>query len=71
MQDVRLAKQFEDLVKLDNRFELVQEAAMGIVCFRLKVIITVHYHIVKHSIVIKSCIFKVNLLNIVLSPRTI
>ena len=37
LQDVRLAKQFEGLVKLDNRFELVQEATMGLVCFRLKV----------------------------------
>jgi len=53
MQDVRLAKQFEGLVKLDNRFELVQEATMGLVCFRLKVngfrLITVRCTVAKEA----------------------
>jgi len=37
LQDIRLAHQFEDLVKGDDRFEIVQKVVMGLVCFRLKV----------------------------------
>lgn len=36
-QHVRLAKKFERLVKSDQRFEVVNEVVMGLVCFRLKV----------------------------------
>jgi aromatic-L-amino-acid/L-tryptophan decarboxylase len=36
---VALAKQFEGLVQSDSRFELVCPASMGLVCFRLKVLI--------------------------------
>ena len=36
---VTLAKQFEGLVKSDSRFELVCPATLGLVCFRLKVLI--------------------------------
>nr|BDD85275.1 dopa decarboxylase [Ischnura senegalensis] len=33
---VALAHQFEDLVRMDSRFEIVAEVLMGLVCFRLK-----------------------------------
>jgi aromatic-L-amino-acid decarboxylase len=32
----RLAKEFENLVKLDNRFEIGAPVALGLVCFRMK-----------------------------------
>ncbi|XP_063223017.1 aromatic-L-amino-acid decarboxylase-like [Bacillus rossius redtenbacheri] len=35
-KQVALAKQFEDLVRSDHRFEIVSEHSMGLVCFRLK-----------------------------------
>ncbi|XP_052790248.1 aromatic-L-amino-acid decarboxylase-like [Mya arenaria] len=35
-KDVQLAHQFEDLVRSDERFEVVQKVVMGLVCFRLK-----------------------------------
>ncbi|WAR30449.1 DDC-like protein [Mya arenaria] len=35
-RDVQLAHQFEDLVRSDERFEVVQKVVMGLVCFRLK-----------------------------------
>ncbi|KAJ9576935.1 hypothetical protein L9F63_006501 [Diploptera punctata] len=35
-KQVALAKQFEDLVRNDNRFEIVTEVSMGLVCFRIK-----------------------------------
>ena len=35
---VALAHEFEELVRQDNRFEIVTEVVMGLVCFRLKVI---------------------------------
>ena len=34
---VTLAREFEALVSEDNRFHLVTEGALGLVCFRLKV----------------------------------
>jgi len=63
VQDVRLAKQFEGLVKLDNRFELVQEAAMGIVCFRLKVTLTVHVSKAKTLNTVLSFKLSTNVIN--------
>ena len=33
---VQLAKQFEELVRQDERFEVVAPASMGVVCFRLR-----------------------------------
>ena len=36
-QDVRLAKEFEALVRKDERFEVTHDVTMGLVCFRLKV----------------------------------
>lgn len=36
-QDVGLAKEFEDLVKKDDRFTIVGKVVLGLVCFRLKV----------------------------------
>ncbi|KAI6181671.1 Aromatic-L-amino-acid decarboxylase [Aphelenchoides besseyi] len=33
---VRLAKKFESLIKADDRFEIVGDVIMGLVCFRLK-----------------------------------
>uniref|UniRef100_A0A1I8IMY2 Aromatic-L-amino-acid decarboxylase n=1 Tax=Macrostomum lignano TaxID=282301 RepID=A0A1I8IMY2_9PLAT len=33
---IRLAKQFEELVTADDRFEIVEEVLFGLVCFRLK-----------------------------------
>lgn len=36
-QQVGLAKEFESLVRADNRFEICAEVMMGLVCFRLKV----------------------------------
>jgi aromatic-L-amino-acid decarboxylase len=34
---VALAHEFEELVRQDNRFEIVTEVVLGLVCFRLKV----------------------------------
>jgi len=34
---VTLAREFEALVRKDNRFHVVTEGALGLVCFRLKV----------------------------------
>ncbi|XP_063423745.1 aromatic-L-amino-acid decarboxylase-like [Mytilus trossulus] len=35
-KDVRLAHEFEDLVKMDHNFEIIGEVKMGLACFRLK-----------------------------------
>lgn len=35
-KQIALAHQFEDLCKADDRFEVVEEVLMGLVCFRLK-----------------------------------
>jgi aromatic-L-amino-acid decarboxylase len=35
---INLAKHFESLVNQDNRFEIIGEVTMGLVCFRVKVI---------------------------------
>jgi aromatic-L-amino-acid decarboxylase len=40
---IRLAHIFENYVKSDDRFEIVTEVIMGIVCFRLKVRSLVSY----------------------------
>ena len=40
-QDVRMAHEFEAMVKSDARFEIVADVIMGLVCFRLKVSIYV------------------------------
>jgi len=37
---VALAHEFEELVRQDNRFEIVTEVVLGLVCFRLKVMST-------------------------------
>jgi glutamate/tyrosine decarboxylase-like PLP-dependent enzyme len=37
LQQVGLAKEFEELVKQDDRFEVTGPVNMGLVCFRLKV----------------------------------
>lgn len=37
LQDVELAKQFEEMVKSDSRFEIYGDVILGLVCFRLKV----------------------------------
>lgn len=37
MKDVKLAHQFEELVKADQRFEIFGEVVLGLVCFRIKV----------------------------------
>lgn len=37
LQHVKLAKEFESLVRADDRFEICAEVIMGLVCFRLKV----------------------------------
>jgi len=37
---VALAHEFEELVRQDNRFEIVSEVVLGLVCFRLKVMST-------------------------------
>jgi glutamate/tyrosine decarboxylase-like PLP-dependent enzyme len=34
---VDLAKEFEKLINQDERFEIIGEVTMGLVCFRLKV----------------------------------
>ena len=36
-RQVALAKEFEQLVRADNRFEVVADVICGLVCFRLKV----------------------------------
>jgi len=36
-RQIALAHEFEDLVRDDERFEMVAEVIMGLVCFRLKV----------------------------------
>jgi aromatic-L-amino-acid decarboxylase len=36
-RQVGLAKEFEDVLRGDSRFEIVTETSMGLVCFRLKV----------------------------------
>lgn len=35
-KDVQLAHEFEELVKADSNFEIVNDVVMGLVCFRLK-----------------------------------
>ncbi|KAK3792870.1 hypothetical protein RRG08_039804 [Elysia crispata] len=35
-KDVKLAKQFEALVRNDHRFEIVAQVVLGVVCFKLK-----------------------------------
>lgn len=35
---IDLAKQFEGYVRADDRFEIVTEVTMALVCFRMKVI---------------------------------
>lgn len=40
LQQVGLAKEFESLVRADKRFEICAEVIMGLVCFRLKVTMT-------------------------------
>lgn len=37
LKDVKLAHQFEELVKADQRFEIFGEVVLGLVCFRIKV----------------------------------
>lgn len=37
LQHVKLAKEFESMVREDKRFEICAEVVMGLVCFRLKV----------------------------------
>lgn len=36
-RQVELAKEFADMVRADDRFEVVAEVICGLVCFRLKV----------------------------------
>ncbi|KAK6196103.1 hypothetical protein SNE40_001392 [Patella caerulea] len=36
LKDVNLAKEFEKLVRADDRFEVTSEVTMGLVCFRFK-----------------------------------
>jgi glutamate/tyrosine decarboxylase-like PLP-dependent enzyme len=36
-KQINLAKYFEKLVNSDERFEIIYEVMMGLVCFRLKV----------------------------------
>ena len=36
-EHVRLAKLFEKLIRQDDRFEVVNQVKLGLVCFRLKV----------------------------------
>lgn len=36
-KQINLAHEFENLVKKDERFEIIGEVTMGLVCFRLKV----------------------------------
>ena len=36
-QHVALAKQFEQLVRQDVRFEVTNDVILGLVCFRIKV----------------------------------
>lgn len=36
LQHVRLAKKFEALLRADEHFEIVGDAIVGLVCFRLK-----------------------------------
>lgn len=36
-QQVSLAKEFEALVRSDNKFQVTNDVLMGLVCFRLKV----------------------------------
>lgn len=37
LQHVSLAKEFESLVRADDRFEICAEVVLGLVCFRLQV----------------------------------
>lgn len=36
-KQVRLAKEFETMVRSDSKFEIVAEVSMALVCFRVKV----------------------------------
>jgi len=37
LQDVAMAREFEEFVHKDERFEITNEVKLGLVCFRLKV----------------------------------
>ena len=37
LQQIGLAKEFEQLVRGDRQYEIVGKVTMGLVCFRLKV----------------------------------
>ena len=37
LQQVALAKEFEELVRSDSDYEIIGEVTLGLVCFRLKV----------------------------------
>lgn len=38
-QSVKIARYFEKLVRSDERYEIVTEVTLGLVCFRIKVLI--------------------------------
>jgi len=44
-QHIELAKLFETYVNNDARFEVAAPVAMGLVCFRLKVMHFIRYHL--------------------------
>lgn len=50
LKDVKLAHQFEELVKADQRFEIFGEVVLGLVCFRIKVSTRPHLNLLLHVI---------------------
>lgn len=59
-QHVSLAREFEGLVRADDRFEICAEVVLGLVCFRLKVTTTNCGNII---------LFKLNELKLLPEPR--
>ena len=55
LQQIALAKEFEQMVRGDRQYEIIGEVTMGLVCFRVKVCVSVIHH-VNFYMVISHCL---------------
>ena len=55
LQQIALAKEFEQMVRGDRQYEIIGEVTMGLVCFRVKVSVSVIHH-VNFYMVISHCL---------------